>query len=813
MNRRGAPIAVLGLLALLMSACGGGDGGGGPTPPSDLQYASPQSFVINKAITPVTPSVMGQVSSYSVSPGLPVGLSMNAGTGVISGTPTAITAQASYTVSASNSAGSTTATISIQVTDVAATISYSSPLYALTPNVPALIVPSATGGTILRWSIAPSLPSGLVFDTSSGSISGAPAGPAAMTTYTVTATNSGGQSNATFSLSIGGAPILDLGHTSSVVIIRSTSPSLISLDDSGHWALQSYASGSTLASGNGACTQQTCSAVLGQFAYRPVDVAATTAVDTTPTGFEIRSTADGHVLGTVTGTFAWMQLASDGSYVSTGSTAALSVWSTSGQAVFTRSGDYSKALVFSAPGQVQVALGPAGQSVIETDTVPGGISSVSAAFSGTFDAWFQDGSSFLTNQGNTVWVYSNTATQRALTTVANEFFLGGVGDWMWNITDAGIDVYQVGQSTSAFSAAGLIAASGTTLGVVGTDNSDQVTVLDLSGAALASHTYTVPLAGLNAFAAASPSTWIVGTSSGVVFDGASLGGSARYLALGIARSIAAGASGYFAVATSSGQILYFDAATDAQAGTVNFSSSQLSMSADGTVLAAAWEYPQQDIPPPNATVMVYSLPSGTVTSTFAYSKPIQQSVSLSASGTLLALVPSNVAGCGAAVVPASGGGSPVYCDMSSSIAYLQFSPDGTLIAAAPYAAPDVSTSIYKNGVLTGAVPGWAVGWLDDARLLVNDYVFQNHNPVPVYSGAQIFNSSGTKLGSAPVPQLTSLVPVTTNTVYSPEPNAIYSLTTGQPTWTSGDPSLDGVGAITSAQVVFSSGNYVLAQSY
>jgi Putative Ig domain len=823
MIRRGATFAVLSLVALLLVSCGGGGGGSSPPglmPPSDLQYPSPQSFVINKAITPVTPTVTGQAASYSISPHLPPGLSMNTGSGVISGTPSEITAQATYTVTAGNSAGSTTATISITVTDVAPAISYSSPAYALTPNVAALITPTAKGGTVLSWTIAPTLTSGLVFDTSTGTITGSPAGAAAATTYTVAASNSGGQSSAMFSLAIGGTPVLDLGHASAVARIRSTSSSLISVDGSGHWLLQNYTSGATLASGNGACPAAadvplSCSPVLGQFVYRPVDVAGTTAVDATPTGIEVRSTSDGHVLGTISATFTWMQLASDGSYVSTGSKTALTVWSTSGQVIFARSGDYSNALVFSAPTQVQVALGPAGLSVIETDTVPADASSMSPAFSGTFSAWFQDGSRFLTNQGSAVWIYSNAAAQVALTTITDVQILGGVGNWFWNLTDGGVDVYKVGQSTPAFSASftdGFAVASGTTLGVINSDTS-QLTVVDLSGATLASQAYTAPLEFLSAFSAASPSTWIVGNSSGVIFDGASIGGTARYLTLGQALSIAAGSSGYFAVATASGEILYFNASTDAQAGTISFSSSQLSLSANGTVLAAAWESPSQNQHPPNATVNVYSLPGGTLTSTFAYTAPVAVDVSLSASGTLLALLPSNVAGCGAAVVPASGSGPTIYCDTSNTITQLQLSPNGTLIAAAPDANPGISTLIYLNGVLATAVPGWAVGWLDDSRLLVNDYVFQNQNPNIVYSGAQIFGPTGTNLGGSAVPQLTSLVPVTTNTVYSPLPNAIYSPTSGQATWASGDPSLDGVGAITGLQVVFSSANFVLAQSY
>jgi hypothetical protein len=57
-----------------------------------------------------------RVTSYSVSPALPAGLSLDTASGVISGTPTSVTAKASHTVTATNSGGSTTATVSIVVT-------------------------------------------------------------------------------------------------------------------------------------------------------------------------------------------------------------------------------------------------------------------------------------------------------------------------------------------------------------------------------------------------------------------------------------------------------------------------------------------------------------------------------------------------------------------------------------------------------------------------------------------------------------------------------------------------------------------------
>lgn len=83
--------------------------------PSALNYTTPNSFTENVAITPLSPTVTGTVSSYSVSPALPAGLTLNIGTGVISGTPTTVTASATYTVTATNIAGSTTKAVVIEI--------------------------------------------------------------------------------------------------------------------------------------------------------------------------------------------------------------------------------------------------------------------------------------------------------------------------------------------------------------------------------------------------------------------------------------------------------------------------------------------------------------------------------------------------------------------------------------------------------------------------------------------------------------------------------------------------------------------------
>src|SRR5271163_2970854 len=108
MNRQHRWI-VTSFFVLVIAGCGGGGGSGvsGPPSPSGLTYAQPPAYVINQAITSLTPTVTGQVTSYGVSPALPEGLALDPDSGVISGTPTAIAAKATYVVTANNAGGST----------------------------------------------------------------------------------------------------------------------------------------------------------------------------------------------------------------------------------------------------------------------------------------------------------------------------------------------------------------------------------------------------------------------------------------------------------------------------------------------------------------------------------------------------------------------------------------------------------------------------------------------------------------------------------------------------------------------------------
>src|SRR5262245_26275932 len=99
-------IWVNGYAVLALVGCSGG--GGHPPPPSDLSYPSPVTAIVGTAFTSLSPTVVGTVTNYVVSPALPSGLVLDSATGVISGTPTATADQATYTISARNAYGNTT---------------------------------------------------------------------------------------------------------------------------------------------------------------------------------------------------------------------------------------------------------------------------------------------------------------------------------------------------------------------------------------------------------------------------------------------------------------------------------------------------------------------------------------------------------------------------------------------------------------------------------------------------------------------------------------------------------------------------------
>ena len=154
------------------------------------QYTLATPFIPVKATGGIAPVV------YSISPSLPAGLTLDVTNGQISGTPTALVTNTSYTVTIQDSntpKQSTSKTFSLTVSPKPITTAQAVPIKTLIEKVSytAFTPVTATGGYgVLTYSISPSLPNGMSFDNTNGQISGTPTGASPQATYTVTATDS-----------------------------------------------------------------------------------------------------------------------------------------------------------------------------------------------------------------------------------------------------------------------------------------------------------------------------------------------------------------------------------------------------------------------------------------------------------------------------------------------------------------------------------------------------------------------------------------------------------------------------------------------
>jgi gliding motility-associated-like protein len=177
-----------------------------------IAYSVSYSFERTKAISSVTPtSTGGTVATYAISPALPAGLAFSTSTGVITGTPTAVSASRTYTVTGTTATsacvGTTTFTLEVFNAVAPSALSYSPATQTVRQGTAiTAMTPTITGGAP-TYTISPALPAGLSINATTGIISGTlTAAQTGSVTYTVTATNTGGTTTATVTLVFNTAP-------------------------------------------------------------------------------------------------------------------------------------------------------------------------------------------------------------------------------------------------------------------------------------------------------------------------------------------------------------------------------------------------------------------------------------------------------------------------------------------------------------------------------------------------------------------------------------------------------------------------------
>jgi len=153
------------------------------------------------AYSQVVQSTGYEAPTFTVTAGaLPAGLSLNAVTGEISGTPTSDGTFA-FTVTATNSEGTDDQALTIDVIEIAPTLTTAA-LSAGTVGVPYSAALAVPGGSPATFAVTSgTLPAGLTLNPATGVISGTPTF-VGVASFTVSATNGAGTDLQTFSLTI-----------------------------------------------------------------------------------------------------------------------------------------------------------------------------------------------------------------------------------------------------------------------------------------------------------------------------------------------------------------------------------------------------------------------------------------------------------------------------------------------------------------------------------------------------------------------------------------------------------------------------------
>ena len=170
---------------------------------SSFSYPQSEYTLTKNTFFSVAPSVSGDSITYSITSGsLPVGLTLNSETGVISGTPSQSVSGREVTIKAQNSLGSKTTTVKFTVLGAISSFSYPQSTYSIAKGVSFSASPNGSGDSVVFSIQSGSLPTGLTLNANSGVISGTPSQSVANRQVTIKAENELGSQTATLTFNV-----------------------------------------------------------------------------------------------------------------------------------------------------------------------------------------------------------------------------------------------------------------------------------------------------------------------------------------------------------------------------------------------------------------------------------------------------------------------------------------------------------------------------------------------------------------------------------------------------------------------------------
>ncbi|MCB9092373.1 MAG: putative Ig domain-containing protein [Halobacteriovoraceae bacterium] len=165
---------------------------------------------------------------YTITPNLPLGLGLDLTTGIIHGTPIVPSNKTIYTVTAQDLRRTYFAKISIEVKVPAPSgVLYPSETISLTQGTYlSQQVPTTLGGPVDHFTLTPSIPPGLNFNTSTGAIStnGSPLLAPYQAIHTITAVNGTGSYSTNIQITINELIPNDINYSSTIISCKTYTP-------------------------------------------------------------------------------------------------------------------------------------------------------------------------------------------------------------------------------------------------------------------------------------------------------------------------------------------------------------------------------------------------------------------------------------------------------------------------------------------------------------------------------------------------------------------------------------------------------------